>query len=103
MENMEKKQKRQFPVAIAYFITLLVGLAIFGAAGYYVVDKFVVDKNTDDSKLNGLDIPTAKDRYTMLYIQVDDFNEMNHAMLVRMLPDQCSIRIVTISQKLLAS
>lgn len=100
---MEKKRKRQFPVAIAYFLTLIVGLCIFGIAGKFIIDKFVTTDTGDKVVSDGLGIPTAEDRYTMLYIQVDDFNEMNHALLVRMLPDQCSIKIVPISHKLLAN
>ena len=103
MENPSKKRRRQFPVAIAYFLTLIIGLTIFGVAGYFVIDKFVADDQQDKVESDGLGIPTAEDRYTMLYIQVDDFNEMNHALLVRMLPDMCSVKIVPISHKLLAS
>ena len=103
MEKKAENRRKQFPVAIAYFLTLIIGLLIFGALGYYVVDKFVADDEGDKVKVEGLDIPTAEDRYTMLYVQVDDFNELNHALLVRVLPDQSEIRIVPISKKLLAS
>lgn len=103
MEKKAENRRKQFPVAIAYFLTLIIGLLIFGALGYYVVDKFVADDDGDKVKVEGLDIPTAEDRYTMLYVQVDDFNELNHALLVRVLPDQSEIRIVPISKKLLAS
>lgn len=104
MENNTKKRRSQFPVAIAYFITLMVGLLIFGILGHHIIDKYVGDDPTAVSTGDtGLDIPTAEDRSTMLYVQVDDFNEMNHALLVRFLPDICEIKIVPISNKLLAA
>lgn len=98
-----KKNKTQIPVAVAYFLTLLMGLAVFGLAGYFVVDKFVKDDAGGKNISSGMDVPTAEDRKTLLYVQVDDFNELNHALLVRLLPDTASIRIVPVSPKLLAS
>lgn len=98
-----QKRKSQFPVAIAYFTTLIVCLGIFGLLGKYIMKNFV-NFNSDKVKVTqGLDIPTKKDRITILYVQVDDFNEMNHAMLVKILPDIDQIKIVPVSNKLLAN
>ena len=100
----KKKRRTQFPVAAAYFLTLLICLGIFGGLGYYVVNRFVLSDEDKLSQKNALsDIPTSDDRYTVLYVQVDDFNEMNHAMLVRILPDTCQVRIVPVSPYLMSS
>lgn len=100
----QKKRRPQFPVAIAYFTTLIVCLGIFGLLGNYIVKNFVNLDTNDTDKLNqGLGIPTEEDRMTILYVQVDDFNQLNHSMLVKILPDTCQVKIVPISKKTLCN
>lgn len=107
MENTqttENKRKSQFPVAIAYFVTLLVCLGIFGLLGKYIINHYVnldIGKNTNQNQ--GLDVPTAEDRMTILYVQVGNSGQLNHALLVKLLPDVCEIKIVPISNKMMSA
>ncbi len=107
MENTEQnvnKRKSQIPVAIAYFSTLLACLLIFGLLGRYIVKHYVnldVGKSTELNQ--GLDVPVAEDRMTILYVQVGQTNKMNHALLVKLLPDICEVKIVPISNKMMSA
>lgn len=99
----KKKSRSQFPVAVAYFITLLVCLGIFGLLGKYIVEKFV--NIGDDTVLSSEDmgIPTEEDRFTVLYVQVDNDGVMQHGLVVRFLPDICEIKLVPVSAYTMAS
>ena len=104
-ENAKKngKRKNQLPVAFAYFLTLLICLVAFGFLGYYVLDRFVFKEDGSSMKPVDLSVPTAEDRFSTLYIQVDDFNEMKSALLVRIIPDKCQVRIVPVSPGLMSA
>lgn len=99
----KRRASTQFPVAFAYFLTLLLCLGAFGGIGYYVVDRFVMRDTESVPVAVDTGIPTAEDRYTTLYVQVSEDGTMNNGLLVRVIPDKTMVRIVPVSKGLMAS
>ncbi|NLZ46116.1 MAG: hypothetical protein GX896_05440 [Clostridiales bacterium] len=98
LKKLSDKQKGKLKVALAYFITLSVCLLFFGLAGKYIINKFV-DKKVNDSDIVQVigDLPTEDDRNTILYLQVDNQNNLTNGLIVRNLPDMGEINIVPVT------
>ena len=93
-EKKKKKKKRrsQAPVALVYFITLLVFLGVFG-----FVASLIVDRLTDEEEEIVDYSDTYMDSYNTVYARVNDSGVLSDLSLVRICPEQERIIIVPLS------
>lgn len=90
----------QLPVAFAYFLTLLISLVVFGFIGFYIINRFVLKEEQEPETSVVTDVPMAKDRFSVVYVQADEQNVMQHALLVRFIPDEGKIRMIPVPAEL---
>ncbi len=97
MENSKGKRRRrkrssQAPVALVYFVTLLLFLGIFG-----IFAKIIVDKLSS----GGAETPdfsdTYIDSYNTLYARVNDKNVLSDLSVIRIAPKHDKIIIIPLS------
>ncbi len=109
---MAHKRPSQTPVLIVYVLTMLICMVVFGFAAIVLLDRFVTQpklarqaaaENAETSQEPGV---TEKDfsqnRETILFIGANG-ESINGMALVRVIPDQLSVRIIPVSQMLLSS
>lgn len=87
-----RKKRSQAPVALVYFITLLLFLGVFGMFALVIVDKLT---NKDDAVVDLSD--TYIDSYNTLYARVNGKNVLSDLTLIRICPEQCKILVVPMS------
>ena len=89
MARKKKKKRSQAPVALVYFISLLLGLSLAGGVSYYLLEKYEVFKPSDnDSKQD-------KTRSTnILFARVSDQGDFRDLAVFRIDPFKKEILIV---------
>lgn len=108
---MAKKRASQAPVLLAYVMTMLVCLVIFGSAAVVLLDVFVTQpneqrekeqqKNDNQQQEVVTDVDYSASRRTILFVGAEG-ETLNGLALVRILPDTYSIKLVPISTKTVA-
>jgi hypothetical protein len=88
----KKKKRSQAPVALVYFITLLLFLGVFGVYAKMIVDRLT---NTDEETVDFSN--TYIDSYNTLYARVNAKNILCDMTLIRICPEQSKILVVPIS------
>lgn len=92
--NKKKKKKRrsQAPVALAYFITLLFFLGVFGIMAFFIVQKLTSDS---DESVDFSD--TYIDAYNTVYARINSQNVLSDLSLIRVCPEKQAILVVPMS------
>lgn len=90
MENKNKKKKRsQAPVALVYFLTLLLALSLAGGISYYLLKKYDVFKpDANDSKGDGTR------NVSILFARVDETGDFKDLCVMRIDPFNKEITII---------
>lgn len=84
-----KKRKSQLPVALVYFATMLLFLAVFGLIASFVVNR--IDELNQPKEAE----PVAPDpTYNMLYARVNSKNVMVDMSIVRIVPENNSVTVI---------
>lgn len=92
VRKKKRKKRSQAPVALVYFITLLVFLGVFGLFAKTIVDKLT---NKDNEIVDFSN--TYIDSYNTLYARVNNKNVLSDMALVRICPEQSKILVVPMS------
>lgn len=109
---MAKKRASQAPVLLAYVMTMLVCLVIFGSAAVLLLDMFVTqpkeqrekeqlkaqNQNTEEEVT---EVDYSLSRRTILFVGAEG-ETINGMALVRLIPDGLSIKIVPIPTRTVA-
>ncbi len=91
--NKKKKKKRsQAPVALVYFITLLIFLGVFGVIAYQIIDRLT---NTEEETVDYSD--TYIDSYNTLYARVNNSGVLSDLSVIRVCPEQGKIIVIPLS------
>lgn len=84
-----KKKRSQAPVALVYFLTLLLALSLAGGVSYYLLKKYEVFKPTSaDSKKDSTRV------VSILFARVDDTGDFKDLCVMRIDPFNKVINIV---------
>lgn len=92
VKKKKKKKRSQAPVALVYFITLLLFLGVFGAFAMVIVQKLT---QTDEVTVDYSD--QYVDSYNTIYARVNSKNVLGDVCLVRTCPEQDKILVVPMS------
>lgn len=96
-KHIDERLKGKLKVALTYFITMFVCLILFGLAGVYIINNFIVkDNKTEEPKVID-NTPTAEMRNTLMFFQIDESNNLKNCLIVRNIPDQGKINIVPVT------
>ena len=87
----KKKKRSQAPVALIYFVTMLIFLGVFGVFAKTIIEK-VSHKGEDKASLAGSYI----DSYNTLYARVDK-DELCDLSVIRICPEQNKIIVIPMS------
>jgi hypothetical protein len=87
-----RKKRSQAPVALVYFITLLIFLGVFGMFAKVIVEKLT---DSDDEIVDFSD--TYIDSYNTLYARVNNKNVLSDMTLIRICPEQSKILVIPMS------
>lgn len=109
---MSQKRPSQTPVLIVYVMAMLVSLVVFGFAALVLLDRFVTQPKLARqaaAEAENEETPaevTAKDysqsRETIMFIGANG-ETINGMALVRILPDELSVRIIPVSPMVYSS
>ena len=88
----KRKKRSQAPVALVYFITLLLFLGVFGMFALTIVNK-LTDKSDQNVDLSGRYI----DSFNTLYARVNNKNVLSDMTIVRICPEQEKILVIPLS------
>lgn len=88
----KKKRKSQAPVALVYFITVLIFMGLLAALSIYLLKEFNVIKYDDTE-----DEVTTKTSFNNLYARVNSKGVLADCAFVRIEPDTQKILVVPIS------
>ena len=87
-----KKRRSQLPVALVYFATMLMFLAVFG-----LIASFVVNRLNELNSPREVE-PVAPDpTYNMLYARVNSKNVLSDMSIVRIAPENNSVTVIPIT------
>lgn len=108
---MSRKKQSQTPVLIVYVATMLVSLAIFGSAALFLRDRFVTKPSENLENVSADDASEteqakeydyASARETVLFVGAEG-EKINGIALLRVLPDELSVKVVPVSPMILSS
>lgn len=88
----KKKKRSQAPVALVYFATMLLFLAVFGLIASFLVEKlYTTDENTDS------DVVSLAPSYNTMYARVNSKGVLADLSIVRVAPEKSKIIVMPIS------
>lgn len=103
-EKKNKKRKSQAPIALVYFLTMIVFILIFGAIAIGLVNKMLLEPERISSSVSVADSnPTEENNQTFFYMVKNDDNNLDAAMLARFMPADGKIILVPLSPYTTAS
>ena len=86
------KRRSQLPVALVYFATMLLFLAVFGLIASFVVNRLNELNQPKEAE------PVAPDpTYNMLYARVNTKNVLSDMSIVRIAPENNSVTVIPIT------
>ena len=91
MANTNKKQRSQAPVALVYFITLLLALSLVGGVSYYMLNKYKVFSPEKSDSEN-----EAPKSMNLLFARVSDKGEFKDLCVMRV--DSVKREIILVPQ-----
>lgn len=87
-----KNKKSQLPVALIYFATMLLFLAVFGLIATFVVNRLNELNQPKDPE------PIAPDpTFNMLYVRVSSKNVLSDMSVVRISPENNSVTVIPVT------
>ncbi len=98
MQNKNKKQRSQLPVAAVYAAALLIGLVVFGLIGFFAVRGFLPG-NKSESEMNPGDSLSysATDDTLILYTLADSEDNLSSVLLSVFKPSTQNIIIIPLT------
>lgn len=87
-----KKRKSQAPVALVYFATMMLFLAVFG-----LIASFIIDKLNELKEPQPAQTVQPVDSFNLLYAHVNGKNVLAEMCVVRVSPDKNTIVLLPIS------
>ncbi len=106
---MSRKASSGAPVLIVYVVTMLICFVIFGSAGVFLLDKFVTQpKEQLEQDRNEVTTAPVEEydysqfRRTFLFVNAQG-ETVNGIVLLRVIPDNLTVKVVPISPCTLAS
>lgn len=111
--TLSQKRPSQTPVLIVYVVTMLISMVVFGFAALVLLDRFVTQPKlarqaeaesslqTDDA-LNVSEKDYSNSQETIIFIGADG-NNINGIALLRIIPDELSVRIIPVSPMVYSS
>ncbi len=97
MAKDKKKRKSQAPIALVYFSTMVVFIVILGAIALVLMNNLVDETEKTSSVSVSDDKPTDENNQTFFYMVKDGDNNLETAMLARILPADGKIMLVPLS------
>ncbi len=97
----KKKKQSQAYVALVYFVTLLFFICVFGAGGYYLIDRYGLIKGIGSSE-NDDENSIYNKNTTTLFVNPDKDDNLNNSVLVRFIPANNEIIVVPLSKYVVA-
>lgn len=91
-KRRKKRRRSQAPVALIYFMTLLIFLGVFGVFAGMIVNR-LSNHLPEDADLSGNYI----DSYNTLYARVNSGNVLSDLFVIRICPEQDRILVVPMS------
>ena len=91
-KKKKKKKRSQAPVALVYFITLLLFLGVFGIFAKMIVNRLT---GSGDEELDFSN--TYIDSYNTLYARVNSKNVLSDLSVIRICPEQNKILVIPVS------
>lgn len=89
----KKKRRSQAPIALVYFITMIIFLFVIGMLALYALREFGVIGNDDSNSDAGLKSPV----YNTLFARVNSKGVLADATVIRVAPDAKKIIIMPVS------
>ena len=97
-KNKKKKRRSQAPIALVYFLTMIVFIVIFGAIAIGIMNKMVLEPEERSSTVSvESSNPTDENNQTYFYMVKNDKNSLDAAMLARIMPADGKIMLVPLS------
>ena len=89
----KKKRRSQAPIALVYFITMIIFLFVIGMLALYALREFGVIGNDDSDSDAGIKSPV----YNTLFARVNSKGVLADATVIRVAPDAKKIIIMPVS------
>ena len=89
----KKKRKSQAPIALVYFITMIVFLVIIGLVAFYMLRKMGVLGNDDDNGTGEIQNPT----YNTFLARINSKDVLVEMTVLRVAPDAQQIIVIPVS------
>ena len=89
----KKKRKSQAPIALVYFVTMIVFLVIIGLVAFYMLKKTGV---IDDGK-NKTDAVTENPTYNTFFARINSKDVLVEMLVMRVAPDAQQIVVIPVS------
>ena len=89
----KKKRRSQAPIALVYFITMIIFLFVIGMLALYALREFGVIGNDDSNSDEGIKSPV----YNTLFARVNSKGVLADATVIRVAPDAKKIIIMPVS------
>ena len=88
----KKKRRSQAPIALVYFITMIIFLFVIGMLALYALREFGVIGNDDSNSDAGIKSPV----YNTLFARVNSKGVLADATVIRVAPDAKKIIIIPV-------
>lgn len=92
VKKQAKKRKSQVPVALVYFATLMLFIAVFGLIASFIIDKL---NELNDPKPVNNKAPVAS--FNLLYAHVNSKNVLAEMSVVRVSPETNKVVLIPVS------
>ena len=92
MSAKAKKRKSQVPVALVYFATMLLFLAVFGLIAFFLINR-IEELNQPEPPAPTPVTPT----FNTLYARVNSKNVLGDMSIVRISPENNSVTVIPMS------
>lgn len=89
----KKKKKSQAPIALVYFVTMIIFLLIIGALALFMLKQFNIIGGDDSNTDGGVKSPT----YNTLFARVNSKGVLADAAVIRVAPDAKKIVVIPVS------
>ena len=89
----KKKRRSQAPIALVYFITMIIFLFVIGMLAFFALKQFGVIGNDDSNTDSGIKSPV----YNTLFARVNSKGVLADAAVIRVAPDAKKIIVMPVS------
>lgn len=92
VKKQAKQKKSQVPVALVYFATLMLFIAVFG-----LIASFIIDKLNEMNNPQPVNNTTSADSFNLLYAHVNNKNVLAEMAVIRVSPDKNKVVLLPVS------